>query len=289
MKYALLVAVIYWFSGNVFAGFVYPNATVTFGGVTPDYDNSLLTSPFLAGVTANDLANTGLLGISNNGLFIETFDTASQLGTNIPSSPFSAGSQDFNSATGNNNNCAVNSTGGGVDVSGSISVREDNLSGVALIGYDNNCFGYTPEDGQKSGQVTIDFTPLLANLSLNTSTEVAMDYLGFYWATIDTYNTFTFSYQGVDILNMTGSDLKGSISNLQLGSSNQYVNVAFSDGIYFDQLDVLSTRRAAEFDNLVSRVITVSEPSHSTLLCATVLMIGLLRLKKIKQHLCIKS
>jgi hypothetical protein len=280
MKCSLFVATIYFFSGNVFAGFVYPNATVTFGGVTPDYDNSLLTSPFLAGVTANDLANTGLLGISNNGLFIETFDTATQLGTNIPSSPFSAGSQAFNSATGVNSNCAMNSTGGGVDVSGSISVREDNLRGVALIGYDNNCFGYTPEDGQRTGQVTIDFTPLLANLSLITSTEVALDYLGFYWATIDTYNTFTFSYEGVDILHMTGTDLKDSISNLQLGSTNQYVNVAFSEGIYFDQLDVLSTRRAAEFDNLVSRIITVSEPPSSTLFFATILMLGFTAFKK---------
>ena len=135
--------------------------------------------------------------------------------------------------------------------------------------------------------MTIDFTPLLANLSLTTSTEVALDYLGFYWATIDTYNTFTFSYEGVDILHMTGTDLKDSISNLQLGSSNQYVNVAFSEGIYFDQLDVLSTRRAAEFDNLVSRIITVSEPPNSTLFFATIMMLGLLRLKNTQQQLCI--
>ena len=214
------------------------------------------------------------MGINNSGFFIETFDITTQLGTALSSSPFSSGSQAFNSGTGNNTNCAINSTGGGVDISGSISVREDNLRGVALIGYDDNCFGYTPEDGQKSGRVTIDFTSLLVNLSVNSSAKVVLDYLGFYWATIDTYNTFIFSYEGADILHMTGRDLKDSISNLQLGSTNQYVNVAFSEGVYFDQLDVLSTRRAAEFDNLVSRIITVSEPPSLAIFFATILMLG---------------
>jgi hypothetical protein len=51
-------------SMNASANIVYSNATVTFGGVNPDYDvNSLLTSALLEGITANDLANTGLGGI----------------------------------------------------------------------------------------------------------------------------------------------------------------------------------------------------------------------------------
>jgi hypothetical protein len=45
---------------NASANIVYSNSTVTFGGVNPDYDSSLLTSVLLEGITGNALANTGL-------------------------------------------------------------------------------------------------------------------------------------------------------------------------------------------------------------------------------------
>ncbi|NTS78750.1 PEP-CTERM sorting domain-containing protein [Catenovulum sp. SM1970] len=260
------------------ASIIYTDALVTFGGVTPNYDSSTLTSSLLTGVNSTQLANTGLGGINNSGVFVETFDVATQLGTALAASPFGPGTQAFNSSIGDNSGCAVNGTGSGITTSGSFSVREDDAPGLALIGYDDNCFGYTPEDGSSSGTVNIDFNPILVQAGALTGTEVAMDYIGFYWATIDTYNTFTFRNNGIDVLEITGGDLSNAITNLQLGSTSQYVNVFFNQGIFFDELEVVSTRRAAEFDNIVNRIVPVPEPTSIGLI--GIVLISLLRIRK---------
>jgi len=288
MKKLLLMGALCSFSLTATAGLVFTNATVDFGGVNPDYDSSALTSTLLSGVDANDLANTGLGGINNTGLFVETFDIATQLGTNLVDSPFGAGTKEFNSLLdenkvsniNNNAGCAVNGTGSGVTATGSFNVREDDVSGLALIGYDNNCFGYTPKDGSSSGSVNIDFGGILDAASNIYGTEMSMDYFGFYWATIDTYNTFEFFSNDVEVLTFTGADLIGEIDSLQLGSTSQYVNVLFNDGVYFDELKVTSTRRAAEFDNIVNRITQVPEPSTLAIFSLGIIGLASRRFKK---------
>ena len=280
MKKTLLTGVLCALSLNATAGLLLTNGEVTFGGVTPDYDTSALTSSYLAGVDTDDLANTGLGGINNTGLFVETFDIATQLGTNLVNSPFGAGTQVFNSNIGSNDGCAVNGTGSGVTAEGSFSVREDDVSGLALIGYDDNCFGYTPEDNSGSGSVTINFSGILDTASDIYGTEMSMDYLGFYWATIDTYNTFEFFNNDEKVLTFTGADLISEINNLQLGRTSQYVNVFFNDGVYFDKLTVTSTRRAAEFDNIVNRITPVPEPSTLAIFALGIIGLSLRRFKK---------
>jgi hypothetical protein len=106
-----------------------------------------------------------------------------------------------------------------------------------------------------------------------------MDYLGFYWATIDRYNTFEFFSDDEEVLTFTGADLIGEINNLQLGTTSQYVNVFFNDHVYFDELKVTSTSRASEFDNIVSSITPVPEPTSLAIL--TLGIIGLL-LRSIK-------
>jgi hypothetical protein len=274
-----LIGALFTFSLNTTAGLLFTNGEVTFGGVVPDYDNSALTSSYLDGVTADNLTDTGIGGINNTGLFVETFDIATQLGKNVVDSPFSAGTQAFNSTIGINDGCAVNSSGGGVTAEGSFSVREDDKPRLALIGYDDNCFGYTPEDGSSSGSVSINFSGILDTASNIYGTEMNMDYLGFYWATIDTYNTFEFFSDDEEVLTFTGADLIGEINNLQLGTTSQYVNVFFNDHVYFDELKVTSTSRASEFDNIVSSITPVPEPTSLAIL--TLGIIGLL-LRSIK-------
>ncbi len=277
MKKKLLVGIVCALSMNASANIVYSNATVTFGGVNPDYDvNSLLTSALLEGINANDLANTGLGGINNSGLFVETFDKATSLGSGLgTNNPFSEGTTDFNSEIGDNTSCALNSSGGGVATTGSLNIREDNVGGLAVIGYNDNCYGYTPEDGSRSGIVNIDYNPILAAAGNLTGAEMGMDYIGFYWATIDTYNTFTFINDGLTVLTLTGTDIKNHITDLNLGRSGQYVNVFFNNGVYFDELQVDSTRRAAEFDNIVNRIVAVQVPEPSTLVILSLGLMGL--------------
>ena len=269
IKKSLMTAALLATSIHVSADIIYTNATVTLGGVVSDYDNSALTSSLLAGVTATDLANTGLTGINNTGLFVETFDQATQLGSALgSSSPFGAVSTAFNSNTDtdiNDTECAVNGAASGVIASGDFEVRSEDKSGIAVIGYPDNCFAYTPsEGGGSSGSVNIDFQPILDSAALLYGVPVTMDYIGFYWATVDNYNTFTFLNDDIEVLTVTGNDIASEISNLQFGStsSSQYVNVNFNDGVTFDEIQVESTSRAAEFDNIVNRIVPVSAP-HS--------------------------
>jgi hypothetical protein len=280
MKKIFLVGAFCAFSINVSADLILDNATVTFGGVTPDYDNSALTSALLNGVDANDLANTGLSGINNTGLFVETFDNATNLGTALAINPFGPVNTDFNSTRGDNTSCAVNSAAGGVVTTGSLSVRKGDVGGLAKIGYQDNCYGYTPEDNQRSGTVSIDFNPIIASAAALTGTEMGIDYLGFYWATIDTYNTFTFRSDGLDVLELTGSDLLKAVSGLQRGRDGQYVNVFFNNGVFFDELEVVSTGRAAEFDNIVNRITAVPEPSTLAIFALGLMGLASRRFKK---------
>lgn len=280
MKKIFLLGALCSLSMNVSANLILDNATVTFGGVKPDYDNSALTSALLTGVNANVLANTGLSGINNSGLFVETFDTKTNLGTKLANSPFGEVNTQFNSTRGNHSDCAVNSAAGGVVTTGSLSVRKGDVGGLAKIGYQDNCYGYTPEDGERAGTVNIDFNPIIASAAALSGVEMGIDYLGFYWATIDTYNTFTFRNNELDVLKLTGEDLLGAITGLNRGKDGQYVNVFFNDGVFFDELEVTSTRRAAEFDNIVNRIVAVPEPSTLVIFSLGLVGLALRRFKK---------
>lgn len=282
LKKSFIAAAVLATSMTASANIIYSNATVTFGGVASSYDNSALTSSLLQGVTAADLANTGLAGVNGSGVFVETFDQATQLGSALVGGPFGAGSTAFNSNTDTDildTECAVNGTGSGVTATGDFEVRSESKGGVAVVGYPDNCFAYTPtEGGTSSGSLEIDFQPILDAAALVFGTPMEMDYVGFYWATIDQYNSFTFFNDGVEVLAIEGQDVKDSITTLQLGSSSQFVNVNFNAGETFDKVVVESTRRASEFDNIVNRIVPVSAPSTLAILALGIF--GIRRLAK---------
>ena len=75
--------------------------------------------------------------------------------------------------------------------------------------------------------------------------------LGFYWGSVDAYNTVTFSLNNVTVGTFTGS----SVMNTLNGSDSTYVSFAGA----FDQVAFKSTRPSFELDNVA--VGDVPEPA----------------------------
>lgn len=236
-------------------------AIISYGGVNAT-DGSGLTSSF---IDPNDAPSANpLLGV--NGYFIETFDAATQMNGQA------AGSTSFNEAPATG--CALNSTAAGITVSGDLGVGIGNIGGRAAPANDGTCFGYTPATGSpSSGSVVINYAAFLAGIGSGFK----VDYLGFYWGSADNYNTLRF-FNGIDeVLTLTGNSLLGNNGG-QSGNrvdpgSNVYVNIDFAANEVFDRIELISTRRAMEVDNIVIGVTQVSEPARIGLL--GILLIGL--------------
>ncbi|HCM47083.1 MAG TPA: hypothetical protein DIS98_06150 [Colwellia sp.] len=132
--------------------------------------------------------------------------------------------------------CGINSTAA-ISVTGNIGVKGDGSTDshevVAPPGgshptiVDKTYFGYTPGPGIDDS-VTADYSAFLG------ASSVQMDYLGFYWGSIDPYNDFEF----FDSIGGTSQVLTGAFLLGQSGGgdgdqssleSNLYVNIAFTD------------------------------------------------------------
>ena len=224
------------------------SAIITYGGVNAT-DNSGLTSTFIDPNQA-PLADP-TFGV--NGYFIETFDAITQMnGQGLGSTLFNQ-----NPAVG----CALNSTAAGITVSGDLGVGIGNISGRASPANDTTCFGYTPSTGgSSSGSVVTNYAAFLAGVG----TGFKIDYLGFYWGSADNYNTLRFFNGNDQVLSLTGNALlganSGSSGNRIDPGSNVYVNIDFAADEVFDRIELVSTRRAMEVDNIVIGVTRVHEP-----------------------------
>mgnify|MGYP000889832466 CR=1 FL=1 len=204
-------------------------------------DGSALTSRFIPG------SNTGL----PPGYYIETFDGATQM------PGFAAGSTAYN-VPGMSSGCAINTLapGSGVTIatSGSnpLGVQKGSTGGVAAApAGDTTCYGFTPGPGGSTpSSITIDYTGLLSAFPPG----VEINYLGFYFGSIDTYNQLDFYNANGLIRTITGQELLtangGSTGNQQQPGSNVYVNLFFS-GESFTSFKFTSFGVAAEFDNIV--------------------------------------
>jgi hypothetical protein len=88
----------------------------------------------------------------------------------------------------------------------------------------------------------------------------AMNYLGLYWGSIDTYNTITFFSGDTTVGSFTGSDVTspaeadGSWVN---SDTNKYVNFFFTNGQSFNKVLFSTSQIAFEFDNLAVGVVPV--------------------------------
>ncbi|NDJ21385.1 PEP-CTERM sorting domain-containing protein [Nostoc sp. B(2019)] len=105
-----------------------------------------------------------------------------------------------------------------------------------------------------SGDITINFAQNL-------------DYFGFYWGSIDTYNFVDVYSGGVLLKTFNGADVPDAPANgEQSGSTNNvYINLLAdtSKGETFDKVVLRSTGRAFETDNHSYRLASVPESSST--------------------------
>ncbi|MDZ7903766.1 MAG: PEP-CTERM sorting domain-containing protein [Rheinheimera sp.] len=250
--------------------------TITYGGQAAT-DGS--------GVTSSLVAPSNVVGFGS-GYFIETFDAATAM--NIPG--VGAGSTAYN-ISGASTGCAVNSLGSGSGIgigtsSGSaLGVRNNSEAGTAAApaGNTGSCFAYTPGPGKVvPAWIEIDYSSLLAALPGNP----AVNYLGFYLGSVDTYNSLQF-YRGTEttpFLSLSGSQILGAnggtTGNQIANGSNVYININFV-GESFTKFRFTTTAVAAEFDNIVGGLTNrpVSAPATLALLGLGLLGMSLRRRK----------
>ena len=221
-------------------------ATITFGGQVAT-DGSGVTSSRI------DASNQITAATVSNGYFVETFDAATAY-------PIGAGGDTQYNIAGSSTGCQVNSPLGITPSAlGVVGVRNDSVPNVAAApAGDSTCYAYTtPETIGTDSFVDIDYTTFLANIgdidaSLAGS---SIDYLGFYWGSVDTYNSFQFFSGDTMVAEITGPELlaefNGTSGNQTSPASNTYVNIDFSFAESFDNFRVVSSGIAGEFDNIV--------------------------------------
>jgi hypothetical protein len=237
-----------------------------------------------SGLTSVNVPSSNLTD-GGNGFFVETFDQVTQTylpGTTIP---FPVGSTAYNDTdTTAHVGCAVNGVGAGIQVTGSsadaFGVRTGTKSGVAASpAGDTTCFGYTPkEGGTVPSWVEVDYSAFLSNVGLG-----AINYLGFYWGSVDTYNDFTFYNEDGTTTELSGTEVLAA-GNANSGSQTQpganvYVEIVFDASEVFTKLRFTSNAVAGEFDNIViglsDREVPVPAPTGIALLGLGLLGLGL--------------
>ncbi|MDO6557899.1 PEP-CTERM sorting domain-containing protein [Paraglaciecola chathamensis] len=252
-------------------------AAISFGGQTAT-DNS--------GKTSNNVNSDNTINAISDGFFVETFDAA----TAIPGIP-SANDTSYNVA-GTSEGCAINSPlvvqPSSTDV---LNVRTGSTRNVAAApAGDNTCYAYTtPETVGQDSFVDIDYTNFLASIG-NIEASLAgssIDYLGFYWGSIDTYNTFEF-YSGATLVErITGGEildlLDGEEGDRESDKSNVYVNINFTVDDAFNRLRVISSGVAGEFDNIVVGLSNRNVPAPASLAFLGLGIMGMVIRKKLKK------
>ena len=255
-----------------------PTTTISFGGQNAT-DGSGKTS---------SLVWAGNVMPVVSGLFIETFDTKTANAA-LPPGLNASNSTVFVQP---NNGCGFNSynalnvsvTGGG------FGIQKGSTPNVAATPANNStCFGFGPAPAgtpQNPGPtpltgstVRVDYANFLANLALINPffAGAKINYIGFYYGSIDTYNEIRLYNAAGLVTGATGSlvqdgiisgteilNAQGGVSgNQTANSSNQYLNVNFADSETFTAFEFVTTGVAFELDNVViglTKRVEISEP-----------------------------
>jgi hypothetical protein len=225
---------------------------ISFGGIAPD-DDSELTSI----LTSNGFNN-------GSGVYWEDFDNL------------------------DNTNCGL--TQFAANIGGSYSLTKGLIKGQAAPPADDeSCFMVTPKLFEPApGEVTFNFTSFLTNVNGN----MQIDYLGFYWGSIDgktnNMNSLTLYDINDQVIEtefgdvITGNEIltlfNGQSGNQDSEQTNLYVNFDMSALTNFYKFSLKSSGKALEIDNVVIRTsVSVAEPVSLTIFSLGIFGIAAIR------------
>jgi hypothetical protein len=143
-----------------------------------------------------------------------------------------------------------------VGTTGSFTSDGFSFSGDGKIGLGSALFQYTQPKADETKFLAVGYNSGILFPDLDTVTlTLASDYtkFGFYWGSIDSYNSVAFFNDGVQVFSLSGSGVPGanpSANNSSAATRNRYVNFDFTGGSMFDQVVFRTTFRAFEVDNL---------------------------------------
>ena len=251
----------------------------------------------LASVTAIVLASLSIVGTASASLINVSFGGAessdgSALTSLLISSGYNDGSGVYLEGFDNNTECGL--TQFTENLTGSYSLTKGHTKKKAAPpAGDNTCFMVTPSLSEAApGKVIFDLTSFLTA----DNTNFQIDYLGFYWGSIDgkpkNMDSLTlYDVNGIVIETEFGSVITGDeiLTKFDGKSGNQfseqtnlYVNFYMPDHIGFTKFSLESSGKALEIDNVVIRTTVVSEPLPLALFSVGLLGLVVIRRRKIQ-------
>jgi hypothetical protein len=178
-----------------------------------------------------------------------------------------------------------------IDFEGSASCPYASCSGDYLIKtnngtvWDSNGGAAAPYVATGDGENFLAVPNPRSNGSATFQLDGSYDYFGFFWGSIDSYNSISFHDGSSLVGSFSGDDfvppLQADGSQGQW-TSNRFVNFFFTDGMTYDSVTLNSQGYAFESDNhAYGNMTSVPEPSVAALMAAGLLGLGFSRrLKK---------
>ncbi|QSP94753.1 PEP-CTERM sorting domain-containing protein [Marinobacter salinisoli] len=123
----------------------------------------------------------------------------------------------------------------------------------------------------------------VSNGSATFTLDGSYNYFGFFWGSVDTYNTIEFFDGMTSVASFGGGDITPELiadGNQGSWNSNRYVNFFFDGGHTFDSFVMTSTSFAFETDNHSYGNVAVPESGTLGLLSLGLLGLGLARRRK---------
>jgi hypothetical protein len=152
--------------------------------------------------------------------------------------------------------------------------------GGGVVGGGGNAGLYAAPNGDMSqfyavalNPVSSPTVPSLDILSLG----VTYNYFGFYWGSIDKYNTLQFYNGSTLVAGFTGADFPPADGNQISPSTNEYVDFFFSGNDTYNRVVFETTTLNFEFDNVAFGNVSVPEPSSLALFGTALAAMSLMR------------